>query len=124
MSFDGTYTATRSMWGGPQDVILVDAFPAPEGSLEEAFYRVTQLLDSPYCLINLRSAKTDPRGMMLLEQRPYRFIGYAAEDYGFNGSVELGHQFDGVFFVDKTTGTHPMRIKPWSRPQSSAHWPR
>ena len=113
MSYEGTYTATRSMWGGPRDLILVDAFPAPSGSLEEAFHRVSQRLETACFVMDLRPATSDSEGKMLLEQRPYRFVGYAAEDYGFSGSIEAVHQFDGIFFIDRTTGTRPLRISPW-----------
>lgn len=113
MSYDGTYTATQSMWGGPRNLILVDAFPAPKGSLEEVFYRVTQHLKSPYFVMDLGSATSSNQGRVLLEKRPYRFVGYAAEDYGFSGSIEVAQQFDGLLFLDRTTGTRPIRISPW-----------
>lgn len=113
MSYDGTYTAVRSMWGGPRDLAAIEAFPAPRGSLEEAFHRVAARLGTSAFVIDLRPALREPGGRMLLEERPYRFVGYAAEDYGFNGSVEIAHQFDGVFFVDRTTGTRPLGVSPW-----------
>ena len=113
MSYDGTYTAVRSMWGGPRNLAVIEAHPAPAGSLEEAFHRVSERLKAPVFVIDLRPAFSEPGGRILLEGRPYRFVGYAAEDYGFNGAVELAYQFDGLFFVDRTTGTRPLGISPW-----------
>ena len=113
MSYDGTYTAVRSMWGGSRDLAVFEAFPAPAGSLEEAFHRVAERLGSSVFVVDLRPALRDSGGRMLLEGRPYRFVGYAAEDYGFNGAVEIAHQFDGVFFIGRTTGTRPLGISPW-----------
>ena len=113
MSYDGSYTAVQSMWGGPRGLVVVEAFPAPVGSLEEAFHRVSQRLGASLFVTDLRPAFADPGGRMLLQGRPYRFVGYAAEDYGFSGSVEFAHQFDGLLFVDQTTGTRPIGISPW-----------
>lgn len=113
MSYDGEYTAVRSMWGGPRDLAIIVAFPGPAGSLEEAFHRVARRLGSSLFVMNLVPALGDPRGRLLLEDRPHRFVGYAAEDYGFSGSIQVGHQFDGILFVDRTSGTHPMNVTPW-----------
>lgn len=113
MSSSGTYTATRSMWGGPPGTILVNAFVAPAGSLEEVFHRVSTRLSSRLFVTDLRPALVEPAGRLLLEGRPYRFVGYAAKDYGFNGSIEMAHQFDALLFIDETTGTRPLGISPW-----------
>ena len=113
MSFDGEYTAVRSMWGGPRDLAVIDAFPGPAGSLEEIFHRIARRLGSPLFVMNVVTSLSDLRGRLLLEDRPHRFVGYAAEDYGFSGSIQVGHQFDGILFVDRTAGTHPMNVSPW-----------
>ena len=63
--------------------------------------------------MDLRPALTAAEGRALKEKRPYRFVGYATEDYGFSGSIEISNQFDGLFFIDQTTGTHPLRVTPW-----------
>jgi erythromycin esterase-like protein len=115
MSFGGSYTAVQSMWGGPRGLVLVEAFPAPVGSLEEAFNRVSNRMETEIIVTDLRPALEEAGGRMLLEGRPYRFVGYAAEDYGFSGSVELARQFDGLFFIRRTTGTRPIGISPWPR---------
>jgi erythromycin esterase len=116
MSHGGAYTAVKSMWGGPRELSIITAFPAPRGSLEEAFHRVADRLKSPIFLIALPPAMGDPRGRILLEDRPHRFVGYAAEDYGFSGMIQAGHQFDGILFVDQTSGTHPLNVSPWPPP--------
>lgn len=113
MSYSGAYTAIRSMWGGPRDLAVIEAFPAPPGSLEEAFHRVAERLGTSAFVTDLRPALQDPGGRVLLEGRPYRFVGYAAEDYGFSGEIEIARQFDGLLFVDETSGTRPLGIMPW-----------
>jgi len=113
MSYGGGYTAVRSMWGGPRNLAIIGAFPAPRGSLEEVFHRVAERFTSPAFLVSLAPAVGDPRGRLLLEDRPHRFVGYAAEDYGFSGMIQAGHQFDGILFVDQTSGTHPLNVSPW-----------
>ena len=66
MSYDGSYTAVQSMWGGPRGLVVVEAFPAPVGSLEEAFDRVSQRLGASLFVTDLRPAFADPGGRMLL----------------------------------------------------------
>lgn len=116
MSYGGAYTAVRSMWGGPRDLAIISALPGPSGSLEELFHRVAQRLRSPIFLLDLSPAAANPRGRLLLEDRPHRFVGYAAEDYGFSGMIQAANQFDGILFVDQTSGTHPLNVSPWPPP--------
>ncbi|HKP50208.1 MAG TPA: erythromycin esterase family protein [Gemmatimonadales bacterium] len=116
LSSGGAYTAVRSMWGGPRNLAIISAFPAPRGSLEEIFHQVAQRLHSSLLLVNLAPALANPLGRLLLEDRPHRFVGYAAEDYGFSGMIQVGCQFDGILFVDQTSGTHPLNVTPWPPP--------
>jgi erythromycin esterase-like protein len=109
MTYDGRYTAARSMWGGPRGMIAAEAFPAPAGSIEEALHRVARSLGAAQLLADLRAAPADPGGRWLLEGRPYRFVGYAAEDYGFSGSMAPAHQLDAVIFIGHTTPSRLLR---------------
>ena len=113
MAYDGRYTGIKSMVGGSRDLTEAPAVPAPVGSLEESFYQIGQRLAAPVLLFNLRDARGEPGADFLFEPRAFRYAGYAVEDYGFHGSVELGHQVDGILFVDRMTGTRPLGVEPW-----------
>ncbi len=79
--------------------IEFDLFTSPVGSLDEGLHQLSLLKRSPFLLMNLRPyKKMDWMNM----QRPVRYVGYVAEDYGFGGRYVIPDQFDGVFFVDKT----------------------
>ena len=113
MAYDGRYTGIKSMYGGSRDLTEASAVTAPVGSLEESFYQIGRRLAAPALLFNLRDARGEPGADFLFEPRAFRYAGYAVEDYGFHGSVELGHQVDGILFVDRMTGTRPLGVEPW-----------
>ena len=107
LTYDGAYTATRSFTN--HEMVAVDAFPAPAGSLEAALHALPRPTSSIGWLADLRTARADPGGQWLDRPRPIRHVGYAAYDYGFEISVVVPLEFDGVFFVDHTT---PSRLLP------------
>jgi erythromycin esterase len=109
LTHGGEYTAARSMYGGPPGMIAAEAFPAPAGSVEEAFHRAARRMGAAQILADLRAAAAEPEGRWLLEGRAHRFVGYAAEDYGFSGTMAPAHQFDAILFVDQTTGSRLLR---------------
>ena len=113
MAYDGSYTGIKSMYGGSRDLTEAEAVPAPVGSLEESFHQVGQRLAAPVVLFDLRDVSDEPHAAFLFEPHAFRYAGYAIEDYGFHGSVELGHQVDGILFVDRMTGTRPLGVEPW-----------
>lgn len=107
LTYEGAYTATRSFTN--HEMVAVEAFPAPAGSLEAALHSLPRPPSSIGWLVDLRTARADTGGQWLDRPRPIRHIGYAAYDYGFEMSVVVPLEFDGVFFVDHTT---PSRLLP------------
>lgn len=103
----GTYRATRSL----SDYTMVDAeaFPAPTSSVEGVLARLRRPEASVGALTDLRVAARDPRGAWLWRPRPIRSIGYAAYDYGFEMLAVMPLEFDGVFFVDRSSASHGLR---------------
>lgn len=76
-----------------------ELFTSPVGSLDEGLHQLAMLKKSPLLLMNLGPLKN--KGWLNI-QRPVRYVGYVAEDYGFGGRYVIPKQFDGLFFVDKT----------------------
>lgn len=104
LTYAGAYRGYQE--GAYLDVPL---FPAPAGSLEEALHRIASQRQQQVLLADLRRAASDPEGRWLLEGRPIRLLGYAAEDWGFAYPIAVGNQFDAVLFVDRTTPSRPVR---------------
>ncbi len=102
LTFQGKYTG--SLRG---NVVDVDLFPGPVGSVEEALHRIAEGTRSPLLVTDLRGAEQEPNGAWLIEPRLIRMIGYAAEDWGFATPISVGRQFDGVIFVD---ASNPSRL--------------
>ena len=107
LTYDGTYSATRSFTD--HQMIEAEAFPAPPGSLEEALHRIRRPKGSVGWVVDLRGARTEAGGEWLRRPRPIRHIGYAAYDYGFEFTVELPLEFDGLVFVDRTSASRLLR---------------
>ena len=104
LTYQGSYSGTVG-----RDILEVALFPAPSGTLEEALHRVGAELESPLLVTDLRDALADPAAAWLAKPRSLRMIGYAAEDLAFATSIAIAHQFDGVLFVDRTSGSRVLR---------------
>ncbi len=102
----GTYTATRSFFD--HALFQAGAFPAPAGSVEAMLARLPRPPRSPGVVVDLRVDRTDARGTWLWRPRPVRSIGYAAYDYGFDLTAAMPLEFDGVIFVEQTTGSRML----------------
>ncbi len=107
LTAEGSYSATRSFSNWER--VDAEAFPAPEGSLEEALHRLRRPAGVVGWIVNLRPARSDPGVAWLRQPRPIRSIGYAAYDYGFDLTAVLPLEFDGVLFVDRTTPSEWVR---------------
>jgi len=103
-----THQGSYSGWLG-QEIIDTRLLPAPEGSLENALHKVAQQLGTKLLITDIRHAGDEAGGQWLLAPRPIRMIGYAAEDLGFATDISVGHQFDGVVFIDRTTRSQVLR---------------
>ena len=107
LTYDGAYSATRSFTD--HRMIEAEAFPAPDASIEAALHRLERPAQSVGWILDLRPARTDERGGWLRRPRPIRHIGYAAYDYGFEFTVVLPLEFDGVVFIDRTSPSRLLR---------------
>ncbi|MCB9266787.1 MAG: erythromycin esterase family protein [Lewinellaceae bacterium] len=97
-TYDGAYSATLSYQDNT--MVPVEAFPSPEGSLDEALHRLAAEEEAPGLIIDLRAGRDQP---WLLYPRPVRFIGYMASDYGYEAKMAIPYQFDGLIFINRTS---------------------
>jgi len=98
LTYRGSYTGYLG-----SETLDVPLFPAPEGSLEEALHRIADVRDAPLLLADLRDVSPENAGAWLLDPRPIRLLGFAAEDWGFAYPIVVARQFDAVLFVDEST---------------------
>lgn len=105
-TYEGRYRATLSAYDYTMGTM--EALPAPAGSLEAGLHHIAQKMGRPNLFVHLRPARTDNQAAFLRQPRPYRFVGYSAVDFGFEGVANLPYQFDGVFFLDKTSAARPV----------------
>lgn len=98
----GHYTATRSFTD--HTMLSVEAFDAPEGSVEQILGLLPRASEARGLLLDLRGRENPSLGA-LNRPRPIRHIGYAAYDYGFEISAVLALEFDAVIFVTSTTAS-------------------
>jgi len=88
----------------------VALFPAPVGSLEEALHRIATRRGRQVLLADLGGVSPEGGGAWLLDPRPIRLLGYAAEDWGFAYPIAVARQFDAVLFVDESAPS--LRLRP------------
>jgi erythromycin esterase len=106
LTFEGAYRAMRSFTD--YRMIAAQAFPGPAGSLEGALHRLARPPGAVGFVVDLRAARLDDAAAWLRRPRRIRHVGYAAYDYGFELGAVLPLEFDGVFFVDRTTPSRPL----------------
>jgi erythromycin esterase len=106
-TYDGAYTATRSLTD--YRMAAIEAFPAPPGSMEGILHALPRPPGAAGWIVDLRGARDDNEGRWLWMPRPIRHIGYAAYDYGFELRAVLPLEFDGVVFIDHTSASRLLR---------------
>ena len=107
-TYEGECTGTISYSDFTQ--VAFDLFTSPLGTLDEILHMTSNYIGSPYLMLDLRPYKKSKSFMnWMTQQRPVRYVGYVAEDYGFGGRYSIPYQFDTLFFVDKTGATTPWR---------------
>jgi erythromycin esterase len=97
-SYTGTYWAQKSYSDFQQ--MECPLFTAPKGTLESALHDILPQMDTPFLLLDLRKAKG--KGW-LSTPLPVRFANHVSIDYGFWVRIAIPYQFDGIFFIDRTT---------------------
>lgn len=106
-TYTGQYSATISYYN--HTVVPVNATPAPRGSFDEALHRLAAEAESNTLFLNLHPALAMEENGWLLQPRPVRFVGYAAADFDYGAVMSVPYQFDGLFFVDRSSASRMLR---------------
>jgi erythromycin esterase len=73
---------------------------APRGTLDEALHQVASGEDALGLFLNLKKARSNT---WLTKPTPVRFANHVNIEYGYWTKYSIPYQFDGIFFIDKTT---------------------
>lgn len=97
-----TYQGEYSCYVSYTNFTVTDCplYVAPKGSLDEALHRVVLDKKTPALLLDLRKAKSLD---WLSRPVPVRFANHVNFEYGYWTRYSIPYQFDGIFFIDKTT---------------------
>ncbi len=106
-TYSGQYSATVSYYN--HTVVPVNATPAPRGSFDEALHRLAEESGANAWFLGLRPALAMEGNGWLLQPRPVRFVGYAAADFDYGAVMSVPFQFDGLFFVDRSSPSKVLR---------------
>ncbi len=103
-TYQGNYWAMKSYTNYEQ--VACPLFPSPEGSLDEALHQITTAHpQSPGMFLNLSEARQIE---WLIQPLPMRFANHVNIDYGYWTRYSIPFQFDGIFFIDKTSSAKPL----------------
>lgn len=102
---EGEYTAYD---GAAQEMKTYPLLPGPRGSVEYLLH----LSGHPILALDLRPARDAAAGGgWLRAPRYHRNIGLTPADLGFYPAA-MTHDFDALFFVDRTRATRPIEASP------------
>jgi erythromycin esterase len=101
-TYEGEYLAFKSY----TDFTRINAplFKGPVGSLDEALHRVAITKGNPNIFLPFTRTET-----WLCEPLPKRFANHVNIDYGYWERISIPYQFDGIFFIDKTTASKYLK---------------
>lgn len=100
----GTYRAYKTY--AYRSLIDSPLFTSPRGSWEEALHQVSEIKRAPNLYFSL-----DRTQKWLNQARPIRFANHVSFDYGFWPRYSIPYQFDGIFFIDKTSSAKNLQLK-------------
>lgn len=95
-TYSGTYRAYKTY--AYKQLIESPLFDSPKGTIEEALHQISLENKEPYLYLPLNNAEN-----WLKTPVPVRFANHVSFDYGFWPRFVVPSQFDGIFFIDKTT---------------------
>lgn len=98
-TYEGNYRAQPNYMDFSQ--IACPLLPGPRGTLDEALHRVALRKKSPGLLVDLRHARKQD---WLTLPLPIRFANHVSVEYSYWTRYSIPFQFDGLLFVDQTTG--------------------
>jgi erythromycin esterase len=99
-TYTGDYRAYPS-YTNYSKFINCPAFPGPIGSLDEALHQISVKKKWPALLLDLSNARQLD---WLSSPLPVRFANHVCFEYAYWTRFSIPYQFDGIFFIDKTTG--------------------
>jgi len=94
-TYSGSYRAYKTY--SYQELIESPLFESPKGTIEEALHEISLKNNSPIFL-PLNNARK-----WLKKPVPVRLANHVSFDYGFWTRYVIPDQFDGIFFIDKTS---------------------
>ena len=97
-TYEGDYWAQISYFDFRQQPCPL--YPGPIGSLDEALHQIALKKKSPALLLDLQEGRTQH---WLSAPLPVRFANHVNIEYGYWTRYSIPYQFDGIFFVDKTS---------------------
>jgi erythromycin esterase len=97
-----TYQGSYSCYVSYTNFKVTDCplYQSPRGSLDEALHRVILTKKSPGLLLDLSKARSIS---WLTKLIPVRFANHVNIEYGYWTQHSIPYQFDGIFFIDKTS---------------------
>lgn len=101
-TYQGTYLALKSYTNSEK--VMCPLFPSPIGSIDNALHNIA--VEKNCNLLFLPLSKKEA---WLSEPMPKRFANHVSIDYGFWEKVSMPDQFDGLFFIDRTNGSVPIK---------------
>lgn len=81
--------------------VFCPLFQGPKGSLDEALHRVCQLKKTNALILDLRNARSQE---WLNIPTPVRFANHVCMEYSYWTRFSIPYQFDGLFFINTTSG--------------------
>lgn len=99
---EGTYRAFKTY--AYRSLIESPLYKSPKGSVEEAMHQVVKIKQAENLYFSL-----DRTQAWFNKQLPIRFANHVSFDYGFWPRYAIPYQFDGIFFIDKTSSAKMLK---------------
>jgi erythromycin esterase len=103
-TYSGEFTAMKSY----SDFTLLNCtlVSSPVGTIDESLHRVAVKSNSPFLFMNLYHIREQyKKYKWLCEPLFVRFANHVCEGNSYGLKHSLPYQFDGIFFIDKTSGS-------------------
>ncbi len=107
-TFSGEFTAMKTYTD--YNLIHCTLALAPVGTLDEALHQIADKKHNPYLFLDLNKVRSKPTEFKWLCEPTYvRFANHVCEGNSYNLKHSVPYQFDGIFFIDKTTGSRLIK---------------
>ena len=103
-TFSGEFTAMKTYTD--YDLINCSLVNSPVGTLDEALHQIADKKQNSYLFLNLNKVRLKPKEFKWLCVPTYvRFANHVCEGNSYGLKHSIPYQFDGIFFINKTTGS-------------------